>query len=58
MFRILSTRTALVASLLTLVACGGGGGAGVANNSGTIEAIASSAEPVFTIVGSVDPSLD
>ena len=50
------TRTTATTALLTLVACGGGGGTN--NNAGTIEAIAPPPEPVFTIVGSVDASLD
>ena len=43
-------------SLLALAACGGGGGSN--NTAGTIEAVAPPPEPVFTIVGSVDASLD
>ena len=43
-------------ALLTLAACGGGGGSN--NSTGTTEAVAPPPEPVFTIVGSVDASLD
>ena len=43
-------------ALLTLAACGGGGDS--SNSAGTIEAVAPPPEPVFTIVGSVDASLD
>ena len=49
-------RTATITALLTLVACGGGSGS--TNAAGTIEALAPPPEPVFTIVGSVDASLD
>ena len=50
------SRTTTVTALLTLVGCGGGGGSN--NTAGTIEAVAPPPEPVFTIVGSVDASLD
>ena len=49
-------RTATITALLTLVACSGG--SGFSNAAGTIEAFAPPPEPVFTIVGSVDASLD
>ena len=56
MYHRVTAHALTLLSLLTLAACGGGGGSN--NTAGTIEAVAQSSEPVFTIVGSVDTSLD
>ena len=56
MYPRLTTQALTLFALLILAACGGGGGSN--NSAGTIEAVAPPPEPVFTIVGSVDASLD
>lgn len=56
MYRRFTTNVFVFVSLLTLAACGGGGGSSSAG--GSLETVAPPPEPVFTIVGSVDSSLD
>ena len=56
MYPMATAHALTLLALLTLAACGGGGGS--SNSAGTIEAVAPPPEPVFTIVGSVDASLD
>ena len=56
MHRQFAANAFALSSLLILAACGGGGGSN--STSPAIEAVAPPPEPVFTIVGSVDASLD
>lgn len=56
MSRMSVTRVIALSSLLLLAACGGGGG-GTSNSNETLEPVAPP-EPVFTLVGSVDASLN
>lgn len=55
MSRMSVTRAIALSSVLLLAACGGGGG--TSNSDGSLEPVAP-AEPVFTLVGSVDASLN